>query len=173
MSHFAIFTEKNKAALLGTEGLVKKIQMKVLPMVVLALALGCFGAQARLGETKEQLEARLGKPLSESNERGYKILLFKKENFSILCLLSDNKTVSIIYQKNLGFTESEVQAILEKNSTGGGWVEFSNNDEATLWKEESSQRSALYDKKENKISFTLDKMVDRHRAEQKRALDSL
>jgi hypothetical protein len=86
-------------------------------------------AQARLGETADQLVARYGQPLSEVDQKGEgdKVALanvvFQKGGFEIDVSLDDGLSVSETFKKLDGapLTLGEVRTLLSNNAQGYGW----------------------------------------------------
>lgn len=86
-------------------------------------------AQARLGETPDQLAARYGQPLKEDDQKGEngKIplanVVFQKGGFEIDVTVSDGVSVAESFKKLNGdaLTLGEVQTLLTANSQGFGW----------------------------------------------------
>jgi len=86
-------------------------------------------ARARLGETADQLVARYGQPLKETDQKGEgdKIALadvvFQKGGFQIEVSLVDGISVSETFNKVNGDSLSlgEIRTLLNVNSQGYGW----------------------------------------------------
>ncbi len=86
-------------------------------------------AQARLGETADQLVARYGQPLSEVDQKsdGTKLALafvvFQKGGFEVDVTLSDGKSVAELFKKLNGdpLTLTEVRTLLTVNAQGREW----------------------------------------------------
>jgi hypothetical protein len=86
-------------------------------------------AQARLGETADQLVARYGQPLKETDQKGEgdKIasadVVFQKGGFQIEVTLVDGISVSEMFNKinGDGLSLGEIRTLLNDNSQGSGW----------------------------------------------------
>jgi hypothetical protein len=83
------------------------------------------GAQARLGENAEQLEARFGKPTlriaGEPAEGNLPILGFNKQNIEIRVVLKDGISIGEIYRSKDPLTTQQIDALLQANSQGQQW----------------------------------------------------
>ena len=79
-------------------------------------------AEARIGENREKIEERYGKPISEGPlPNGITLCVFRKDRFQISCYLKENKVVAIEYKKDKQMDDDEVKTLLEKNSDGSPW----------------------------------------------------
>jgi len=86
-------------------------------------------AQARLGETADQLVARYGQPLSETDQKGEagKIplanVIFEKGGFQVIVTLTNGVSVAESIHKLNGqpLTLTEIRTLLTVNSQGHGW----------------------------------------------------
>ena len=86
-------------------------------------------AQARLGETPDQLVARYGQPLSEADQKaeGIKVaqaaVVFQKGGFEIDATLSNGISVAESFKKINGeaLTIGEIRTLLSANSQGYEW----------------------------------------------------
>jgi len=86
-------------------------------------------ARARLGETADQLVARYGQPLSETDQKGEgdKIpladVVFQKGGFEVKVTITDGISVLESFRKLNGepLTVEEVRTLLAVNSQGHGW----------------------------------------------------
>jgi hypothetical protein len=98
-------------------------------------------AQARLGETPDQLVARYGQPLNEVDQKadGVKIPLahvtFQRGGFQIDVTITDGLSVQEIFKKLNGqpITIAEAQILLNANSQGREWNAPRKAHEALLW----------------------------------------
>ena len=99
-------------------------------------------AQARLGETPDQLVARYGQPLTEVDQKaeGTKVALanvvFQKGGFEIDVSLSDGLSVQESFKKINGqpMTVAEVKTLLAANSQGYGWEAPDEKPQGRVWK---------------------------------------
>jgi hypothetical protein len=86
-------------------------------------------AQARLGENADQLVARYGQPLKESDQKseGVKVasadVVFQKGGFQVSITLIDGVSVSENFWKLNGepLSLTEVRTLLAANTQGHGW----------------------------------------------------
>ncbi len=99
-------------------------------LLTLALILSVTAtAQARLGETADQLVARYGEPLSEIDQKaeGTKVasaqVMFQKGGIQIDVTLTNGLSVEERFKKLNGdtFTIGEVRILLADNSQGHDW----------------------------------------------------
>ena len=79
-------------------------------------------AEARLGETKEQVVERYGKPLKERAEGDWSSMLCLKDGYKFKFYLLNNK-VELMTIKNEDLTEKQVKMFLAENSAGKGFEE--------------------------------------------------
>ncbi len=93
------------------------------------IAVATTGAQARLGETPDQLVARYGQPLNEADQKadGAKIPLaavtFQKNGFQIDVTITEGVSSQEIFKKINGqsMTVSEARVLLAANAQGREW----------------------------------------------------
>lgn len=86
-------------------------------------------ARARLGENADQLIARYGQSLSETDQKGegakipLAYVVFQKGGFQIDVTLVDGISVAESFKKLNGeaLTIGEVRTLLDANSQGSGW----------------------------------------------------
>jgi len=98
-------------------------------------------AQARLGETADQLVQRYGQPLSENDQKGQgdKIALadvvFQKGGFQIKVTVIDGISVAEAFEKINGqpLMIGEVRTLLADNSQGHEWEAPQTVDAGKLW----------------------------------------
>jgi hypothetical protein len=101
-------------------------------ILLLTLGLGST-AWARLGETLEQLQARLGPPAQNQgiarvlvNGKWYpfgQILDFSKGGWSIECEMVNGVCRKIRYIKNAPFTDDDITSILNNEAQGSKWTQ--------------------------------------------------
>jgi hypothetical protein len=120
----------------------------ILPLItaVIFLPLTCL---ARLGETKQQLDIRYGKPISDekigtqTQRVGY-----ANNGFCFTIYITNNKAVAFIvsYLDNQPMTDQEIKLFLDKNSSGSGYKFDSLNSDMTvkIFVESDSDRLARY-----------------------------
>ncbi len=98
-------------------------------------------AQARLGETPDQLVARYGQPLNEVDQKaeGAKIPLakvsFQKGGYQIDVTITNGVSVQEIFKKLNGesITTAEARILLNANAQGREWGPQNKTDEAIYW----------------------------------------
>jgi hypothetical protein len=98
-------------------------------------------AQARLGETPDQLVARYGQPLNENDQKadGAKIaaanVSFQKGGFEIDVTITDGVSVQEIFKKLNGesITVPEAHILLTANSQGREWGPPQKTSDAEIW----------------------------------------
>lgn len=119
-------------------------------LVLLAAMLICDGtAQARLGETEAQIEARFGKPVDGDKEPRDGILgkLYVSRGIRVLIFYIDGKSAAEGYNKeNLEpLSETEVQTLLEANAQGqNSWAATNQLDfTKKYYKRSDGQASAV------------------------------
>lgn len=99
--------------------------MKFLVCCLSLLALAPLAAQARLGETEEQLVARFGPGLHTpkfwGDLPGVTYILFSKHNFSIYVGLLNGKSAYERYQTDNGINDALIKQLLEVESQGHRW----------------------------------------------------
>jgi len=104
-------------------------------------------AQARLGETPDQLVARYGQPLSEADQKaeGIKVaeavVVFQKGGFEIDVTVADGVSVQEVFKKVNGqpLTLSEARTLLNSNAQGLDWeAPVSTLGGGKLWKRDDN-----------------------------------
>jgi len=108
-------------------------------------------AQARLGETPDQLVARYGQPLSEDDQKaeGIKIaastVVFQKGGFEIDVIVSEGVSVAETFKKLNGdsFTLEEVRYLLNANTQGHGWEAPQTVQGTKLWTRDDASTARL------------------------------
>jgi hypothetical protein len=98
-------------------------------------------AQARLGETPDQLVARYGQPISEVDQKaeGSKVALasvvFQKGGFEIDVSVADGFSVQETFKKLNGqpMTLGEVRTLLNANAQGFGWEAPQSIESGKIW----------------------------------------
>ncbi len=110
-------------------------------------------AQARLGESPDQLVQRYGQPLSEKDQKGEgdKIALadvvFEKGGFQINVTVVDGLSVAESFKKLNGqpITTLEVRTLLGANSEGHEWEAPESAKGGKLWTRDDSATAFLAD----------------------------
>jgi hypothetical protein len=108
-------------------------------------------ARARLGETPDQLVARYGQPLKETDQKGEggKIplaeVVFQKGGFEIDVTLVDGISVAESFKKINGeaLTTSEVRTLLAANSQGHEWAAPRVIKDEKCWARDDSATASL------------------------------
>jgi len=108
-------------------------------------------AQARLGETPDQLVARYGQPLSEKDQKGEgdKIALadvvFEKGGFQVSVTVVDGLSVAESFKKLNGqpITTLEVRTLLTANGQGHEWDAPVESKGGKLWTRDDSATAYL------------------------------
>jgi hypothetical protein len=103
--------------------------MKITLLTLFFIVSVTITARARLGETADQLVARYGQPLQETDQKadGDKIaaaeVVFQKGGFTIDVTLTDGISVEEKFNKINGeaMTVAEVRTLLNANTQGYGW----------------------------------------------------
>ena len=115
---------------------------------ILLLFLGLWalpvGAWARLGETEAQLVARFGEPTNRTNEitlaQGKWLvfgqrLYFRQGDWSIQCVVVEERCAKEVYQKPGDWTEDQFKAILSSEAQGAQWTDRSQEGAKKLRRE--------------------------------------
>ncbi len=109
--------------------------MRYIASIVAIALLLPLSAWARLGETESGLTARFGQPTGRSRTvtsvQGKTIelgpsLLFRQDDWSIICDLIDGRCARISYSKRGEWTDDQIQAVLTANAQGAKWTDVSN-----------------------------------------------
>ena len=93
-------------------------------IAVAAFALAAGIAQARIGETLEQSEARYGQALDSENADGNPAYKFAKNGYTIRAVFDrQGKTWSIEYRKESGelMNDAQIRDLLSEESDGDKW----------------------------------------------------
>jgi hypothetical protein len=150
--------------------------MKHLATLVLMLLFGtCSQAQARLGETPNQVAARFGKgvPLYLIPHIGPWVGLhlqeFKKQGFEIQVLFT-HISVGETYRACSELTESQIQALLAANSQGHSWKEDGSSGVIRTWIRDDGAKARLA---ELQFEFKSKFLVDKEEAWSKAQLPSV
>ena len=104
-------------------------------------------AQARLGETPDQIAARFGNggPLfiiPGGPHDGLKQQEFGKQGFDIQVLFTDF-SVGETYTAGSKLTEDQIQALLAANSEGHQWKESATGNESRVWTRDDGAQARL------------------------------
>ena len=120
-------------------------------ITVLLLPLTCF---ARLGETKEQLDSRYGKPVKE-NVGQTTTYTYQKNGYELWFLLINGKAevISVRHTFNNSLTASEINLFLSKNSLNKGFELFRTLNGTDFYYEAESNRHAFYDQQRAELTI--------------------
>jgi hypothetical protein len=88
-----------------------------------ATAFVCRSADARLWETKAELDARYGKPTRTYNDADGKHYIYRFKQYQVQVMLLDGKSQIELYHhiNNSGLTPTEIQMFLSLNALGNSW----------------------------------------------------
>jgi len=86
-------------------------------LILAVLFLTANNAQARLGETVDQLTARYG----QGTNAGKNVLVFHKQNWTITVRFIDGVSASEQYQKGGGPSNDDINTLLSINAEGQTW----------------------------------------------------
>jgi len=108
-------------------------------------------ARARLGENADQLVARYGQPLKETDQKGegdqipLADVIFQKGGFQIDVTMTDGLSASETFNKINGqaLTLEEVRTLLSANSQGHEWTAPQIVQEGKLWTRDDSATAQL------------------------------
>ena len=125
-------------------------------MLILGLWALPVGAWARLGETEAQLVARFGAPTNRTDEitpaQGKWLvfgrrLYFRQGDWSIQCVVVDERCAKEVYQKPGDWTEDQFKAILSSEAQGARWTDRSQEGVKKLRREwrRADGATALWD----------------------------
>ena len=123
--------------------------MKFILGFFILLNLATF-AQARLGETPEQISTRFGmgtQPFKETIGRDTGLMLreYHKHGFEITVLYSDI-SVAESYEARTSLSQHQIAALLADNSAGYLWKEVSNAQQGRLWVRTDGATARLRDR---------------------------
>ena len=108
-------------------------------------------AQARIGETPDQLVARYGQPLKEEDQKaeGDKIpmakVTFQKGGFQIDVTITSGLSQQEIFKKinSQPITVDEARTLLDANSQGYNWSAPQKTDDGTVWVRDDNATAKL------------------------------
>jgi len=118
----------------------------MIPLAAIILCLlSASSANARLGETIEECDARYGKPISNGDARTYLVV---DGTIKVSCGFLNEKCVIIEFSKTNGdtLTEEEVSQFLSKNSQNNNFQEVSDTNGMVMYLEAGSERLAFFQK---------------------------
>lgn len=125
--------------------------MRIVLLTLLVIAGITTSAKARLGETADQLEARYGQPLSETDQKGEgaKIplakVVFQKGGFEIDVTITNGVSVQETFKKLNGnpITTNEARYLLTVNSQGREWEAPVTTDGDKVWTRDDNATARL------------------------------
>lgn len=125
--------------------------MRIILLTFLFVVSVTATAQARLGETPDQLVARYGQPLQENDQKaeGDKVAAsyvgFQKGGFYINVTISDGISVKERFSKvnHEALTLSETRTLLDANSQGHEWEAPETNGNQKKWIRDDGAVAAL------------------------------
>ncbi len=118
------------------------------PLILLALAVGIRCAQARLGESEKQCDARYGTAVSSDVDPllgEQKSLLFKKNGFLVRITFLSNRAGSIRYEKEdrTQLTGDQIKLLLQFNASNANWRQTLTEKDGVLgWDREDGKAEA-------------------------------
>ena len=134
-------TTAKRDHLLSWASLLNVIAMRIVLLASALIVTVSATAQARLGETPDQLVARYGQPLNEVDQKpdGAKIPLarvsFQKGGFEITVTITNGLSVQEIFKKLNGepITVPEARILLNANAQGLEWNAPRQTSDALIW----------------------------------------
>ena len=92
-------------------------------LITATTALVCRNVDARLWETKSQLDVRYGKPAMSSRDADGLTYVYKFNQFQVVVTLLDGKSQNEIYYhtNSSRLTPAEIEALLSFNALGNRW----------------------------------------------------
>jgi len=145
-------------------------------LAIVLLAALLVRAEARLGETKEQLEERYGKASTEEDTDNNKVMWFNKDPFKITCFLRGNSVYAISYKKKEKWTDDEIMQVLNKNSGQGvEWKKMSAGFNVTqvFYKTTDGQRVAVYSIFQDELMVSFQSEVQKEVDEKQKKIDAI
>jgi hypothetical protein len=140
--------------------------MRPLVAISLLLLIGAASlAEARLGETPDQITARFGNggPLAiipSGPEKDLRQQIFEKQGFEIQVIFTDF-SVGETYTASGKLNEDQIQALLAANNEGHGWKESQWGGDR-YWTRDDGARAHLISN--NQLEFKSKFLVDRETA---------
>jgi len=115
--------------------------MRIAPLTLVFIVTTTCGAFARVGETPDQLVARYGQPLNETDQKaeGAKIPLarvtFQKGGYQIDVTISGGLSVQEVFKKinDQSMTVDEARLLLNANAQGMNWSAPQKTTDAIVW----------------------------------------
>lgn len=130
-------------------------------------------AHARLGETKEQIQVRYGKPIQQTDADAD----YAKNIWRVTVIFIDGKSVSEKFTKAEGadLSHNEVDILLQRNSNND-WVQLSGDKGRRRWQRGNGLQLAeftgkalrIWTKKQDDIETARSDERDRKKAEEER-----
>jgi hypothetical protein len=129
--------------------------MKIFVVVAVFFGLASSGLQARIGETPEQVAARLGEPVARTGEQGVigappagsQVLTYQKDRYKIVVVFYQGVSQMEMYMKGgLPISDDEAEAILANNSFTGKWEPEGSAADYSQWRWNGDQMTAVSSK---------------------------
>jgi hypothetical protein len=132
----------------------------------MAVAVASFAlmatAEARLGETFDELISRYGNPLSREHKLNYELVTFKVNEYGLLIVLSNKVAQCLVIQKNTAFEDLEIKLLLDKNTGKDGgviWVADGQGKWVLCSSKGKTGGEAFFDKDANTLTLALKKAL--------------
>ena len=143
--------------------------MKILP-IVFAILVSVSLAQANVGENQAAIEKRYGKSSSERVLDDHQIhRTYSSKGLKIIVIFLDGVSQAETYGKenNSQLSESEITALLDKNSRGEKWIEAKHPDlSEKMWKLGDEVMVAGYNETDKKL-YLFTRAMTEHNKKQK------
>jgi hypothetical protein len=125
--------------------------MRIAPLTLVFIVTTTCGAFARVGETPDQLVARYGQPLNETDQKadGAKISLahvtFQKGGYQIDVTITGGLSVQEVFKKLNGqsMNVDEARLLLNANAQGFDWSAPLKKSDAIVWKRDDNAMAEL------------------------------
>jgi hypothetical protein len=139
------------------ELVMKGQPMRTTLMVVVLAGILASPAFARLGETREQVLARYGKPTETADLGKIESLHFKKGAFTIFVemLKETDRAVQIYYWKDTPFAPAQVAELLSRNAEGQLWDQSSYDMMSGKRSDGAAARGGMQKKEDGTARFML------------------
>jgi hypothetical protein len=125
--------------------------MRIAPLTLVFIVTTTCGALARVGETPDQLVARYGQPLNETDQKadGAKISLarvtFQKGGYQIDVTISGGLSVQEVFKKINGqsMNVDDARILLNANAQGMEWSAPQKKTDAIVWRRDDNAVAQL------------------------------
>ncbi len=145
--------------------------MKALLLLSVLISLAS-PALARIGETREQCEARYGKPVRVLENP--QTTIHQKAGLEVRCAFYEGKCDQIIFQhiergadgKRLPLTELELKTLMEANSEGKAWEKGLEDTEfgSVIWELGDLMTASLFTRPDSSLTIATKSWFDRAKA---------